>query len=97
MHLKFEWDEDKNRKNRLKHGVDFEEAKSVFDDEYAIQIFDNEHSDYEDRFITVGMSIKYRELFVCYCERAGDVIRIISARKAQNKEKISYHNKKGGF
>jgi len=89
--VNFEWDPNKASKNELKHGVSFEEAKTVFDDEYAREVFDEGHSGDEDRFTIIGMSIKYRELFVCYCERKdGDVIRIISARKAENSEKCDY-------
>ena len=89
--MKFEWDPDKARKNILNHGVTFEEAKTVFDDEYALELFDEKHSEDEDRFIIIGMSIKYRELFVCYCERSGgDVVRIISARKAEKPEINDY-------
>ena len=75
----------------IKHGVTFEEAKTIFDDEYAREVFDESHSEHEDRFTIIGMSIKYRELFVCYCERDdGDVIRIISARKAEKQEINDY-------
>jgi len=89
--LKFEWDPNKARKNELKHGVSFEEAKSVFDDEYAHEIYDEEHSDSEERFTIIGISIKYRVIFVCYCERGdGDMVRIISARKAEKPEIDDY-------
>ncbi|MCB1863677.1 MAG: BrnT family toxin, partial [Gammaproteobacteria bacterium] len=81
--ISFEWDEAKSRSNLKKHGVSFEEARSVFFDEYAVQFFDEENSPEEDRFILLGMSSHSRVLVVCHCERAGDsVIRIISARKA---------------
>ncbi len=85
--ITFEWSEAKDRANRKKHGVSFEEAKSVFFDEYAVQFYDEEHSSEEDRFIMLGMSNLSRVLVVCHCERAGgDVLRIISARKATKKE-----------
>jgi uncharacterized DUF497 family protein len=89
--LNFEWDPNKARKNEIKHGVSFEEAKSVFDDEHARELIDEEHSEREERFTIIGMSIKYRVLFVCYCERNHeDTIRIISARKAEKIELDEY-------
>jgi len=86
----FEWDPIKANKNEIKHGVSFDEAKTVFDDEYAHELYDEGHSEYEDRFTIIGMSIKYRELFVCYCERNDSAIRIISARKAKQEEIKTY-------
>jgi len=89
--IEFEWSTAKARANLKKHGVSFEEAQSVFYDEYARQFFDEGHSDKEQRFIMLGMSIESRVLVVCHCERAdGDVIRIISARKATRKERSFY-------
>jgi len=89
--LQFDWDDDKSRRNRKKHGVSFEEAKSVFYDEYARQFFDDEHSSDEDRFIMLGVSNRSRVLVVCHCERrGGDIIRIISARKATARERQFY-------
>ena len=89
--ITFEWSEAKDRANRKKHGVSFEEAKSVFFDEYAVQFYDEVHSSEEDRFIMLGMSNLRRVLVVCHCERAsGDVLRIISARKATKKERGFY-------
>ena len=89
--ISFEWDETKSRSNLKKHGVSFEEARSVFFDEYAVQFFDEENSPEEDRFIMLGMSSHSRILVVCHCERAGgSVIRIISARKATTKERSFY-------
>jgi len=85
--MKFEWDETKNRINIIKHGVSFKEAETVFDDENALVLFDENHSLNEDRFIIIGMDVFYRELTVCHCYREdGDVIRIISARKATKNE-----------
>lgn len=81
--ISFEWDARKAKTNLRKHGVSFEEARSVFYDEYAIQFFDDQHSSEEDRFVMLGMSSIGRILIVCHCERGkGDSIRIISARKA---------------
>jgi uncharacterized DUF497 family protein len=89
--MKFEWDPNKNKINRRKHGVDFEEAETVFEDKKAIEEFDDINSDDENRFRIIGMSSKLRELMVCYCERNGDEItRIISARRANKSEKELY-------
>lgn len=89
--IAFEWNEAKDRANRKKHGVSFEEAKSVFFDEYAVQFYDEEHSPEEERFIMLGLSNLSRVLVVCHCERAdGEVLRIISARKATKKERGFY-------
>jgi uncharacterized protein len=92
MHdLEFAWDEAKDRENRKKHGVAFEEAKTVFYDENAVQYFDPDHSDQEDRFIMLGMSFKLRVLVVCHCYREGETtIRLISARKADKDERRAY-------
>ncbi|MGB5253992.1 MAG: BrnT family toxin [Sedimenticolaceae bacterium] len=89
--LAFEWNEAKDRENRKRHAVSFEEAKSVFFDDYAVQFYDEGHSSEEDRFIMLGMSNLSRVLVVCHCERAsGEVIRIISARRATRKERGFY-------
>ena len=89
--LKFEWALSKASANLKKHRVSFEEAQSVFYDEFAIQFFDDEHSADEERFLLLGMSSGVRLLIVCHCEReAGDVIRIISARKATERERAFY-------
>jgi uncharacterized protein len=89
--IHFEWDEKKNRANQHKHGVSFEEAETVFFDENAIQYFDPDHSQDEDRFIMLGISLKLRVLVVCHCFRAGDsIIRLISARRANKEEAKTY-------
>ena len=89
--IRFEWDERKNRLNVRKHGVSFEEAGSVFFDEDALEFYDDEHSDWEDRFLMLGMSARLRVLLVCHCMReGGTVIRLISARKATKNEKKLY-------
>ncbi len=76
--IRFEWDPAKGAANIKKHGVSFEEAQSVFYDEFAVQFLDE-----EERFLLLGMSSGGRLLLVCHCERhAGNTIRIISARKA---------------
>ena len=81
--IDFEWDENKNKRNQKKHGISFEEAKTVFYDEDAIQFFDDDHSESEERFIMLGFSDHARMLIVCHCTRENDsIIRIISARKS---------------
>ena len=89
--LHFEWDERKAAANEKKHGVTFDEAKSVFIDERAKLIDDPDHSEDEERFVLLGLSSVLRLLLVCHCYRSdGNVIRIISARKASTKESRSY-------
>ena len=89
--IEFEWNPSKGHANLKKHGVSFEEAQSVFYDDYARQYFDEDHADGEERFILLGMSIVSRILVVCHCERMeGAVIRIISARKATAQERQHY-------
>lgn len=89
--LRFEWDEEKNKLNKKKHGVSFEEAKTAFYDEYAVQFYDPDHSEDEDRYILLGTSFKLQTLVVCHCFRESEtVIRIISARKADKDEREVY-------
>ncbi len=89
--ISFSWDDQKSEANRKKHGVSFDEAKTVFYDESAIRYFDPDHSEEEDRFLMVGMSQKLRIIIVCHCFRENDsVIRIISARKATKSEEEVY-------
>lgn len=89
--IEFDWDSTKATANIKKHGVSFEEAQSVFYDEFAIQFFDDDHSSDEERFLLLGMSTGSRLLIVAHCEReAGHVIRIISARKATKRESAFY-------
>lgn len=89
--LIFEWDERKNRSNQKKHGVAFEEARTAFADENARVIPDTEHSETEERFVLLGLSTTLRVLVVCHCYRQrDDVIRIISARKADRDEQRQY-------
>ena len=96
MHdIHFEWDRKKAALNRRKHRVSFEEAQTVFYDENAIEFFDPDHSDREDRFIMLGLSFKLRLLVVCHCVReARSVIRIISARRATRHETETYRRGK---
>ena len=88
--LEFEWDPRKEASNIKKHGVSFDEAKTVFTDQFARLIADPEHSEDEDRFILMGTSIHSRLLIVCHCIRTNDSIRIISARKADRGERKIY-------
>ena len=89
--LRFEWDEQKNRANQRKHGVSFEEARTVFFDQQAVEFYDDEYGQIEDRFLLLGVSAKMRILMVCHCLReGGDVIRVISARKATRNEQRDY-------
>ena len=89
--LRFTWDRRKNQSNIRKHGVSFEEARSVFYDESAVHFFDPDHSQDEDRFILLGMSVKLRVLVVCHCFRESEtVVRIISARKTDKSEEADY-------
>ena len=89
--IQFEWDQSKATANQRKHGVSFEEAQSIFYDEFAVQFYDDEHSTSEERFILLGMSASARLLIVCHCERkSGNLIRIISARKATKAEGSFY-------
>jgi uncharacterized DUF497 family protein len=89
--LQFEWDERKSATNLKKHGVSFEEARTIFSDERARLIDDPDHSDEEDRFVLLGLSSSLRMLLVCHCYRSeSGVIRIISARKATARESKAY-------
>lgn len=89
--IKFGWDSAKAAGNLKKHCVSFEEAQSVFYDDFAVQFFDENHSDGEERFLLLGMSTGANLLLVCHCERrAGQLIRIISARRATKSESTFY-------
>jgi hypothetical protein len=85
--LRFDWDERKNRANRKKHGVWFEEAQGVFEDTHARLFYDPEHSEDEERFILLGISSASRLLIVVHCYlESEELVRIISARKATKTE-----------
>ncbi len=89
--IKVDWDPAKAASNLKKHGVSFEEAQTIFYDEFAVQFFDPWHSSEEERFLLLGMSSEANLLLVCHCERdCGDIIRIISARKATRSESKHY-------
>lgn len=90
-YVKFDWNTEKSRLNKAKHGVSFEEAKTVFQDENARLIADDTHSIDGDRFVLLGLSFALRLLVVCHCYRESDhVIRIISARRASQTERLTY-------
>lgn len=89
----FEWDGQKAQHNQQKHGISFEEAETVFCDDNARLIYDPDHSQDEDRFILLGMSTVMRVLVVCHVHRqGGNVIRIISARRATKQEQRQYQS-----
>ena len=89
-HLIFEWDSKKDISKQKKHKISFDEAKTVFSDQFARLIIDPDHSDDEDRFILLGTSIHSKLLVVCHCISKNDSIRIISARKAEKQERNIY-------
>ena len=90
--IAFEWDDKKALKNIEKRGVSFEEASSVFYDDFAVQFYDKEHSQLEeDRFLILGISNQSKMLMVCHCEKyPGDILRIFSARKVTKTEQKFY-------
>ncbi len=85
----FEWDADKATKNLSKHGVSFDEARTVFNDPLYIDFYDPDHSDEEERYLVIGESSNGRLLIVSYTER-GDVVRLISSREATPAERKDY-------
>ena len=87
----FRWDDRKDRANQRKHQVSFDEARTVFFDEYALEFYDDPSSAAEERFLMLGMSLRARLLLVCHCVRDNETtIRIISARKATRSESKLY-------
>lgn len=86
------WNEEKNRSNQKKHGVSFDEATELFTSgtEY-LEIFDDAHSEIEDRFISIG-PIRRGLVLVVWAERDETTIRIISARWATTRERALYHS-----
>jgi uncharacterized DUF497 family protein len=93
MELLFEWDASKARKNQNKHGISFEEAKTLFNDPFLVTFSDEYHSDDEERYISIGCSTRNRFLLVVHTERETEdsmVIRIISCRKATPSERKVY-------
>jgi uncharacterized DUF497 family protein len=96
MSLTFEWDQIKSEINERKHGIPFEEAKTVFNDPFSITINDPDHSDEEFRYIDIGLSSKNRFLVVWYTER-NENIRIIGCRKATKSERKIYEQRDNEF
>jgi uncharacterized DUF497 family protein len=93
--IHFKWDTSKNETNKKKHGVSFEEAQTAFFDESAMEFFDSEHSNEENRFLLLGQSFSLRTLMICHCHREQEsIIRIISARKATVQEQNTYRRNK---
>ena len=89
--LKFDWDKNKATTNLVKHKVSFEEAQSVFDDDFARLIPDPDHSENEERFILLGLSCSLKVLVVVHCYKDEEnIIRLISARKATKPESKIY-------
>lgn len=94
-YIQFEWDKVKSETNAQKHNVSFEEAKTVFYDPDALIVHDPDHSDDEDRFVILGISQYLKLIVVCHCYRSNEeVIRIISARKANRDEIKQYGGKR---
>jgi len=87
--LAFEWDERRDKANRRKHRISFEEAATAFADSRSITITDPDHSDEEERYVLLGLSYRGNMLVVVHTER-GDSVRIISARKATKRERGQY-------
>ena len=93
--IEFEWDASKAKSNLKRHGISFEEAQSVFFDDYALQFYDDSHSEEEDRFLLLGLNNTSKLLMIVHCEREdGNVVRIISARKATTNESAFYKGPK---
>ncbi|HAK96019.1 MAG TPA: hypothetical protein DCM87_13765 [Planctomycetes bacterium] len=93
MDLVFEWDEPKAKGNETKHGVSFEEGKTVFNDPFAITIPDPAHSSKEARWLDIGLSARGRVLVVWYTERQ-EHIRIIGCRRATRGEQRAYEHER---
>lgn len=88
--MKFSWDENKAERNLSKHGVSFDEAKTVFADSLFVDFYDPDHSEDEERYLIVGESNRGRLLIVSYTERRNDVTRLISAREITPAEREVY-------
>lgn len=94
--MRFEWDPVKDKANQAKHGLSFEEASELFEaDHDYVEIYDQEHSEEEDRFIAIG-PIRRGVIVVAYTERDDDVLRIVSARMATKKERQAFEESEGG-
>ena len=92
--IRFEWDISKAKSNEIKHQVSFDEAVTVFSDELATEFYDDEHSEWEERFLLLGLSNKLNLLLICHCYRESKgLIRIISVRKATKNEAKYYERR----
>ncbi len=91
--MRYEWDEDKAASNLAKHGVSFDEARTVFEDPLFLDYYDPDHSHDEHRFIIVGQSREGRLLMVSYTER-GEAVRLISSRVTTSEERRFYEGTK---
>ena len=89
MGLSFEWDARKARANLKKHGVSFEEAKTIFNDPQALTFPDSEHSNGEQRYLSIGLSARGRVLVVVHTDRDQNT-RLISCRRATPRERVAY-------
>jgi uncharacterized protein len=87
--MNFDWDENKASSNLSKHGVSFEEAKTVFNDLLYVDFYDPDHSDNEERYLIIGESNQGRLLIISYTE-SRDLIRLISAREVTRSEREAY-------
>ena len=97
--MRFEWDRKKAETNRRKHGVSFEQAAIIFADRNALSLYDEEHSDEEERWVTMGLASEGRIIVAAHTYRRRgkqEFVRIISARKATKREITQYHNKRRG-
>jgi hypothetical protein len=92
--VKYEWNDKKAKSNKVKHGVAFDEATSIFDDPFHLSVFDKRYDDYEERWITIGLTSKDRVIVVAHVyffdEDGNELMRIISARKSTKKEREQY-------
>ena len=92
--LRFEWDPRKAQQNARKHGVTFEDAQSAFFDEDGLVMADPDHSQAEERFVLLGATARAKLVVVCHCHRGpDDVIRLISARRANRREHATYRTR----
>ena len=94
--VRFEWEEKKDEANRKKHGLSFDEARKLFTNDDYLEIYDEEHSVDEDRFIAIG-AIRLGVIVVVFTEREEDIIRILSARKATKNEARLFYQYLGGI
>lgn len=91
--MKFEWDEEKNKTNQIKHGISFDVAREIFDDPFTLSFLDERFNYLEERWISIGQSKNDKIIVVAhlfYNEKGEEIIRIISARKATQKERKAY-------